>query len=209
MKVLRVAQNGANCSIMVLVYNGLWKVVVTTPNLDYVWACVAIGGIKPSGKPYMGIVLSAIVLTLLGTWIVITRPVADTGVKTGSKDWVAIGECSPSLFTSSLEEEFLYDGVFYLAILDTIVPLLKIMHQYRTNFFPFLTLFFSGPTRRANLFIRFLVDKTNKLFAINLLHESQLGKRKRFLWRILKKSKVPNNKSWNRISNKVKCKWQE
>ena len=79
--------------IKVLVYNGFWNVVVTAPNPGCVWACVAIGGTKPGGKSYMDIVLMAIVVILLGAWVVVVRQVVATGAKTGSNGWVVIGQC--------------------------------------------------------------------------------------------------------------------
>ena len=65
--------------------------------------------------------------TLALCWAIVVRLVVVTGVKTGSNGWLVTGEFSPPLFTSSLEEEFLDDGVFDLAILDIMVPLLKIV----------------------------------------------------------------------------------
>ena len=118
---------GGKLARIVFVHNIFWNVVVITPIPDYIWAYVTMGGTKPGGKPYIGVVFMAIVLITLGAWVVIACLVAHTGVKTSSKGWET-GEFSPSLFTSSLEEEFLYDGVFDLAMLDKIVPLLKIMH---------------------------------------------------------------------------------
>ena len=82
-------------------------------------------GTKPSGRPYIGSVLMAIVLLLLGARVAIIHPVIVTGVKTDSNGWLPIGEFSLSLFSSSLEEEFLDDGVFDLAMLDTMVQLLN------------------------------------------------------------------------------------
>ena len=133
---------GGKLAIIVFMYNRFWKVVITAPDLKCVWACVATNGTKQGGKPYMDTVLIVIVLILLGAWVVIARPVASIGVKTGFNGWVTEGECSHSLFTSSLEEKFLDDGVFDLAILDTTVPLLKIIHQIKNINFSFLTLSF-------------------------------------------------------------------
>ena len=118
---------GGKLAKIVFIYNIFWNVVVTAPIPDYIWAYVTMGGTKPGGKPYIGVVFVAIVLITLGAKVVIACPIARTGVKTGSKGW-EIGEFSPLLFTSSLIEEFLDDGVFYLAMLDRIMPLLKIMH---------------------------------------------------------------------------------
>ena len=99
------------------------------------------GGTKPSGRPYIGSVLMAIVLLLLGARVAIIRPVIVTGVKTDSNGWLPIGEFSLSLFSSSLEEEFLDDGVFYLAMLDTMVQLLKIMYCLSLYLIIFYTFF--------------------------------------------------------------------
>ena len=165
------------------VYNGFWNVVVTPPILGWVKACVDIGGLKLGGKPCMGIVLIAIILTLLRAWVVIAYWVANTWVRTSSKGWVLARECSPSLFLSSLKE-FLDDGVFYHAMLDTRHNSTSSQNHalIKQKFSFFDTFLFQVPPGCANLFTGFLVEETNKSTILNLLHESQFGEWKRFLW---------------------------